>query len=177
VATDAAGAGGGRAGRRAADRQHQRQGASLGGRCKRGAQAQAIGRSRGGRTTKIHALVDGRGRPLRFALSPGQRGDAPLAPTLIEGLPEARLCVADTAYDSDALRQLLLDRGTLPVIPNNPRRKRWHPFDPTAYRLRNVIERSFGRLKDWRRIATRYDKLAHTYAAAIAIAIIVTWWA
>lgn len=72
------------------------------------------------------------------------------------------------------MRQLLLDRGTRPVIPNNPRRRRWHPFDPTAYRLRNLIERAFCRLKDWRRIATRYDKLAANYAAAVAIC--VTWW-
>ncbi len=77
------------------------------------------------------------------------------------------LCIADAAYDSDALRDLLLDRGTIPVIPNNPTRKRHHPFDRQAYRLRNVIERAFARLKDWRRIATRYDKLALTYTAAV----------
>lgn len=176
MATDAAGVGGRRAGRDSPDRQHQRQGAPLGGRRKRGAQAQAIGRSRGGRTTKIHAVVDGRGRPLTFTLSAGQRGDAPLAPALIEALPAARICAADTAYDSDALRQLLIARGTLPVIPNHPTRKRRHPFDRGAYRLRNLIERAFCRLKDWRRIATRYDKLATNYAAAIAIAIVVIWW-
>ena len=72
--------------------------------------------------------------------------------------------------------QLLLARGTLPVIPDNPRRIRCHPFDRTLYRLRNLIERAFCRLKDWRRIATRYDKLATNYAAAISIAIAVTWW-
>ena len=79
-------------------------------------------------------------------------------------------------YDSDALRQLLIDRGTLPVIPNNPTRKRFHPFDADAYKLRNLIERANGRLKDWRRIATRYDKLARNYAAAVAIAAIIIWW-
>lgn len=109
-------------------------------------------------------------------LSAGQRGDAPLAPTLIEALPAARICAADTAYDSDALRQFLITRGTLPVIPNHPTRKHRHPFDRGAYRLRNLIERAFCRLKDWRRIATRYDKLATNYAAAIAIAILVIWW-
>jgi transposase len=67
---------------------------------------------------------------------------------------------ADAAYDSDGLRRFLLERGTVPVIPNNPTRKRHHPFDETAYRQRNLIERMFCRLKDWRRIATRYDKLA-----------------
>jgi putative transposase len=62
------------------------------------------------------------------------------------------------------------------VIPNNPTRKRPHPFDPAAYRLRNLIERAFCRLKDWRRVATRYDKLAINYAATVSLAILVTWW-
>jgi transposase len=162
--------------RSAPARQHHRQSPSLGRRRKRGAQTQAIGRSRGGRTTKIHAVVDSLGRPLTFTLTAGQAGDAPVAPALLAALPAARLCVADTAYDSDALRRRLIERGTLPVIPNNPTRKRRQPFDPIAYRLRNLIERAFCRLKDWRRIATRYDKLARNYAAAVAIAILITWW-
>ena len=99
-----------------------------------------------------------------------------MAPLLLLALPAGRCCVVDTASDSDALRQMLLDQGTLPVIPNNPTHKRRHPFDPVAYRMRNLIERAFCRLKDWRRIATRYDKLAANYAAAVAIAIAVTWW-
>ncbi len=70
-----------------------------------------------------------------------------------------------------------MERGTLPVIPNNPTRKRFHPFDPVAYKRRNLIERMFCRLKDFRRIATRYDKLAVNFAAAVALAAIVTWWA
>ena len=95
---------------------------------------------------------------------------------LLEPLPPAGLCAADTAYDSDPLRLFLTERGTQPVIPNNPTRKHRHPFDPQAYKLRNLIERMFCRLKDWRRIATRYDKLATNFAAAIAIAAIVSWW-
>jgi transposase len=83
---------------------------------------------------------------------------------------------ADTAYDSDGLRRFLLQRGTVPVIPNNPARKRHHPFDETAYRQRNLIERMFCRLKDWRRIATRYDKLAANFAAAVMIAAVIIWW-
>jgi putative transposase len=71
---------------------------------------------------------------------------------------------------------LLIERGTLPVIPNNPTRKRPHPFDEHAYRHRNLIERMFCRLKDWRRIATRYDKLASSFAAAVAIAAVIIWW-
>lgn len=100
----------------------------------------------------------------------------PTAPELIERLSPARLCIADTAYDSDAFRTWLEARGTTPVIPNNPTRKRRHPFDIAAYKLRNLVERAFCRLKDWRRIATRYDKLKANYDAALAIACLVTWW-
>jgi len=95
---------------------------------------------------------------------------------LLAPLPAARLCAADTAYDSNALREFLQQRGTLPVIPNNPTRKNHHPFDRTAYRQRNLIERMFARLKDFRRIATRYDKLARNFAATVALAAIVIWW-
>ena len=80
------------------------------------------------------------------------------------------LCAADTAYDSDALRRFLIERGTRPVIPNNPTRKRIQPFDPAAYKRRNIIERSFCRLKDWRRIATRYDRCPKVFLSAIALA-------
>ena len=94
---------------------------------------------------------------------------------LVADLTPAR-CLADTAYDSDALRAWLRRRGCQPVIPNNPTRKRKHPFDKIAYRARNVIERTFCRLKDWRRVATRYDKLAHNYLATVALATIVLYW-
>ena len=100
-------------------------------------------------------------------ITPGQRGDAPVARSLLEPLPSARLCAADAAYDSDALRLFLINRGTQPVIPNNPTRKHTYPFDRQAYRLRNLIERMFGRLKDFRRIATRSDKLATNFTAAV----------
>jgi putative transposase len=100
-----------------------------------------------------------------------------VAPALIAAVPPAYFLAADMAYDSDGLRGFLAARGTIPVIPNNPTRKRRHPFDPKAYRLRNVVERMFCRLKDWRRIATRYDKLARNFTAAVLIAEIITWWA
>jgi len=109
-------------------------------------------------------------------LSPGQRGDARVALSLIGGLPAPRLCLADTAYDSDGLRLFLQERGSLPVIPNNPTRKRHHPFDRDLYRGRNRIERTICRLKDFRRIATRYDKLAQNYLAAVHIAAIIAFW-
>ena len=84
--------------------------------------------------------------------------------------------MADTAYDANGLRQFLTERGTLPVIPNNPTRKHPNPFDERLYRARNRIERTIGHLKDWRRIATRYDRLSATYASAIALALLITWW-
>jgi transposase len=114
---------------------------------------------------------------LAFEVTAGQLGDVRAALPLIAPLPWARTLSADAAYDSDGLRRFLMDRGTIPVIPNNKMRKRFHPFDPIAYKKRNQIERMFCRLKDWRRIATRYDKLAANFAAAVAIAIAITWWA
>lgn len=91
-------------------------------------------------------------------------------------MPASTTLAADRAYDSDALRQMLVERGTTPVIPNGPRRTRLHPFDREAYKRRNLVERAFCRIKDFRRVATRYDKLAATYAAAISLAAIVAWW-
>jgi transposase len=145
-------------------------------RAEKGAEAQAIGRSRGGRTTKIHAIVDARGRPIAIEVTPGHLGDVRFATALITGVPPGACLAADAAYDSDGLRRFLLERGTVPVIPNNPTRKRHHPFDEIAYRRRNLIERMFCRLKDWRRVATRYDKLAANYAATVMLAALIIWW-
>lgn len=167
--------GGGRPARHADDRRDAHQGAPVRRRRKRGPEAQEIRRSRGGRTTKIHAAVDEFGRPRRLIVRPGHRGDAPVAAELIEGFAP-RLCLADAAYDSDALRAALIARGAKPVIPNNPTRKRPHPFDRDAYRLHNAVERAFCRLKGWRRVATRYGKLVRNFLAAATIAAIVSYW-
>jgi transposase len=86
-------------------------------------------------------------------VTPGHRGDVRVAAALIGSIPPGACLAGDTAYDSDALRCFLIGRGTVPVIPNNPTRKALHPFDDDAYRRRNLIERMFCRLKDWRRIA------------------------
>lgn len=96
---------------------------------------------------------------------------------MIKALPRATHLLADTAYDSDAFRKLLLDNGTTPVIKPNPTRKHIPPFDEALYRCRNLIERAFSHLKDWRRVATRYDKLARNFRATVALAAIVIWWA
>ena len=82
----------------------------------------------GGRTTKIHAIVDARGRPIALDVTPGHRGDVRVAAALISAVPPGGCLAADTAYDSDALRRFLLERGTVPVIPNNPTRKRTSSF-------------------------------------------------
>lgn len=124
----------------------------------------------------MHAAVDEKGRLRRVELTAGQRGDSPVALALVGALPPTAVCIADAAYDSDGLRLFLCRRGTLPVIPNNPTRKRKHPFDRHAYRRRNLIERAFCRLKDFRRVATRYDKLARNYRAAVLIAAIILFW-
>ena len=91
-------------------------------------------------------------------------------------VPTPKRLIADRAYDARKLRDWLTCRGCEVVIPPNPTRKHPHSWDKTLYRARNVIERMFCRLKDFRRVATRYDKRADTYLAAVLIAATVTWW-
>lgn len=157
-------------------RQHFGQGTPLGERRKRGEQTQAIGRSRGGRTTKIHALSDPRCRPCTFHLTPGQDSDITTAPEVLADAPDMSQLIADKAYDGDDFRAEIIERGAKPVIPNKSNRVHLHRFDKRAYKGRNVIERCFCRLKDFRRIATRYDKLACNFLASIQLAAIVAYW-
>lgn len=133
-----------------------------------------MGRSRGGLTTKIHLATDGLGRPLRIILTPGQRGDAPIAPDLLEGLSPHRV-LADKAYDSNALRALILEMNAEPVIPCNPTRKRLIPYDFEAYKVRNTVERCFNKLKHFRRIATRFDRRAGYFLSFIHLASAMLW--
>ncbi|CAH1663621.1 hypothetical protein CHELA20_40230 [Hyphomicrobiales bacterium] len=95
--------------------------------------------------------VRGLGCPVRFTLSAGQKGDAPQAAALIEGLPPDDV-MADTAYDADALRQAIADKGALAVIPNNPSRAVKHPLDKQLYAQRHLIECCFSKLKQFRRV-------------------------
>lgn len=90
--------------------------------------------------------------------------------------PSIRALRNPSTVHGDELRQFLIERGTIPVIPNNPTRKRFHPFDAETYKLRNIVERALCRRKDWRRIATSYDKLAANFSAAVAIAATIIWW-
>jgi len=152
------------------------QGPPLSTRLKRGAWAQAVGTSRGGRTSKIHALADDCGRPIAFALTPGNIADISMAIPLLETVAAPKRLLADKAYDADKLRTWLTTRHIKAVIPCNATRNTPYPLDRRAYRRRNVIERMFGRLKNWRRIATRYDRLAQNYLAALALVSIVIAW-
>ena len=143
---------------------------------KRGEQKQAIGRSRGGRNTKIHAIADAKGRLLSILLSGGEAHDCPPAPRLIRRTKAARKLLGDKAYDSAELRQWLKGRGTKAVVPNRSNRKQPFSFDKKSYKQRHRIENAFCRLKDFRRIATRYDRLARNFLASVCLVAAIVWW-
>jgi transposase len=147
----------------------------LGLRRKRGSR-QAIGRSRGGRNTKVHAIADARGRLIAILLSGGEGHDCPPAPRLIRRTKAARKLLGDEAYGSAELRNWLKGRGTRAVIPNRSNRKQPFGFDRKSYKQRHRIENAFCRLKDFRRIATRYDRLARNFLASICLVAAIVWW-
>ena len=121
-------------------------------------------------------MADDQGRPIAFALTPGNIADITMAVPILEDLPRPKRLLADKAYDADRLRTWLKVRQITAVIPSNATRNRPYPLDRSAYRRRNLIERLFARLKNWRRIATRYDRLAQNYLSALAlVAIIIAW--
>lgn len=121
-------------------------------------------------------MTDARGRPLVMVLTPGNTSDHKAARPCLEALPPSKYMIADKGYDSIALREWLEGRGTKPVIPPRVNRKVQYSYDKALYRTRNVIERSFGRLKDYRRIATRFDKDVTVFLAALCIAVTIIWW-
>ena len=142
---------------------------------KRGQRSQAIGVSRGGRNTKLHALSDEFGRLLAFALTGGPAADCRAAELLLHLVPTGVLVLADRGYDTNAVRSAIEAQGATPNIPPKSSR-RWKPcLSRVLYRGRNTIERMFGRLKDFRRIATRYDKLAANFLGFIKLASIMLW--
>jgi transposase len=118
--------------------------------------------------------VRGLGCPVRLALTAGQKGDCPQAYSLIEGLP-AEVVMADTAYDADPLRQAIAAKGAVAVIPNNPSRAKKHPLDKHLYAQRHLVECCFAKLKQFRRVATRYEKTARNYLAIVTIAAAILW--
>jgi transposase len=131
-----------------------------------------MGRSRGGPTTKIHALVDAEGRPVRITLTAGQAGDAP---GLLEVLAPGATLIADRAYDTDAIRGLAAERGAWANIPPRVIRKDSFAFSGWIYRQRNCIERFFNRLKHFRGLTTRYDRRPENFLAAIKLAATRIW--
>ena len=109
-------------------------------------------------------------------LSEGQTTDYKGAALMFDALPKVKTMIADRGYDADWLRDALTARGINPCIPSKSNRKVPIPHDRTVYRQRHRIENMFGRLKDWRRIHTRYDRCAHTFMSAICIAATVIFW-
>ncbi len=121
-------------------------------------------------------MADDRGRPVAITLTPGNVADITIAIPLLGAVAPPKRLLADKAYDADSLRNWLAARNVKPVIPSTASRRTPYPLDRCVYRRRNVIERLFGRLKNWRRIATRYDRHAQNYLAAIALVAVVAEW-
>jgi transposase len=147
---------------------------------------EALGRSRGGFSTKLHVRAEGRGRPLTFVLSGGQEADCRYVPALLErgavksgqgGRPRLRpdRVVGNKGYSYRVVRRYLQRRGIGRVIPRRRDQGRHGPFDRAAYRLRHRIECLVNRLKQWRRVATRYEKRARNYLAMVTIRAILLW--
>ena len=119
-------------------------------------------------------LADALGRPLRFVLTPGQTADSPQAAKLLAGRSGSAV-LADRAYDSNALRALIASMKAQAVVPSTRSRKRPIPHDRTVYKLRNRIERCFGRMKHYRRFATRYDRRTIHYQGFVHLAAAMEW--
>ena len=129
-----------------------------------------MGRSRGGLTTKIHALVDACGLPILLKLTAGQAHDGRSAEDMLGSVERGDVLLADAAYDSNALHETLAARGARANVKPMPNRLKPHRFNRRLYRRRNLVERFFNKLKHFRAIATRYDKLARNFLAGVQLA-------
>ena len=134
-----------------------------------------MGRSRGGLTTKIHALVDANGLPIVLKLTEGQAHDGRAACDMLGSLAAGNILLADRAYDSDALRQALAGRGAWANVKPMPNRRNVPAFSSFLHRYRNLVERFFNKLKHFRAVATRYDKTAENYLASVKLASARIW--
>lgn len=145
---------------------------------KRGILPRHIGRTKGGLNTKLHAVCDGEGRPLAMCLTAGQTSDHIGAKLLYPALQGASgtVLIGDKGYDSDEYRAALKAKGLTACIPPRKRRTSPAPYCKIQYKQRHKVENMFGKFKDWRRIATRYDRRADVFMAAITLAAIVIWW-
>jgi transposase len=134
-----------------------------------------MGRSRGGLTTKIHALVDANGNPIALKLTEGQAHDGRSAGDLLGDLGGGQILLADRAYDSDALRNSLAARGAWANVKPMPRRINIPSFSPFLYRYRNLVERFFGKIKHFRAVATRFEKHDANYLAIVKLVAARIW--
>jgi transposase len=144
------------------------------GAIKRPLENQAIGKTKGGWTTKIHIVCDALGLPISFFITPGQRHESKIAGCLLARKPSKNV-IADKAYDADSLREEIEKQGKRAVIPFRSCRKQRGEFDEDLYKERHLIECLICRMKNYRRIAMRYDKLAVTYSAMIILSFILIW--
>lgn len=126
--------------------------------------------------SKLHAVCNGEGKPILLLLSSGQTSDYKGAAQLLDILPKAKELLADRGYDADWFRTALREKGISPCIPPRKTRKIPIEYDKELYKQRHKIENMFGRIKDWRRIAMRYDRCAHTFFSAICIAAVVIFY-
>jgi transposase len=143
---------------------------------KKGDIGRLIGRAKGGMNTKLHALADANGRPLSFFMTAGQVSDYTGAAALLDDLPKAQWLLGDRGYDADWFRDALQAKGIQPCIPGRRSRNEPVRYDKRRYRRRSRIEIMFGRLKDWRRVATRYDRCPTVFFSAVALAATVIFW-
>jgi transposase len=134
-----------------------------------------MGRSRGGLTTKIHAVVDADGNPIALKLTAGQAHDGRSAGDMLDSVRRGQTLLADRAYDSDALRAALAERGAWANIKPMPRRVNVPAFSPYLYRFRNLVERFFSKIKHFRAVATRYEKYDDNYLALVKLAATRIW--
>jgi transposase len=134
-----------------------------------------MGRSRGGLTTKLHAVVDANGNPIILKLTEGQAHDGRSANDMLDSVGKGQTLLADRAYDSDALRDTLAERGAKANIKPMPNRVNIPKFNNRLYRKRNLIERFFNKLKHFRAIATRYEKHDANYMALVKLASARIW--
>jgi transposase len=134
-----------------------------------------MGRSRGGLTTKIHAVVDANGLPIALKLTEGQAHDGRSAADMLVSVAAGQTLIADRAYDSDAMRQTLANRGAWANVKPMPGRVNVPPFSPYLYRFRNLIERFFNKLKHFRAVATRFEKHDANYLALVKLAAARIW--
>src|SRR5262245_13443686 len=141
---------------------------------KRGVQSNALGRSRGGFSTKLHAVVDTKGRPIYIALTAGQRHEMMMADELLANA-HGKALIADTGYDSNRFRQAVRDNGMKPVIGSKPERPRKLPKSRALYAKRYLVECFFHQLKRFRAIATRFEKTARNFLALTQVACAWLW--